>query len=155
MCAAEGPRAFVRRDSRSEEAALCCGTDLGVALSARPGGFGRRDWTSGRPGTLTAPLCLGLSEAREAPLPLLAGCPRTRKAPFPARPGPRPSDALVLAGQRLPPHPLSPSLLWPADSGRSFAPLPSATVPLDLGISASFSPGTSISHFASCRHLKG
>lgn len=116
-------------------------------------GSGVRAGSSGHPGTRTAPLLSGCPGARRAPLP--RGLSESAQSPFPARPGPRPSDALALAGQLPSPHPFSPSLLRPAASSRLSTLLPSETVTLSFGISDPFSLETNISHFAFCRHLKG
>lgn len=99
MCEAEVPRAFVRRGSRSQEAALCCGADLGAALSARPGGFRHQGWILWPSGNAHSPTPLGLPGSAQSPSP--RGLSESAQSPFPARPGPRPSDALALAGQLL------------------------------------------------------
>lgn len=152
MCEAEVPRAFVRRGSRSQEAALCCGADPRAALSARPGGFGRRGWILWPSGNAHSPSPLGLPGSAQSPSP--RGLSESAQSPFPARPGPRPSDALALAGQLL----FTSSFFTILAMTCRLRPpllLPSETFILNLGISVPFSLETNISHFAFCRHLEG
>lgn len=80
-------------------AVLRCGAELGAALSARPGGFGRPGWILWPSGDAHSPTPFGLPGSAQSPSP--RGLSESAQSPFPARPGPRPSDALALAGQLL------------------------------------------------------
>lgn len=125
----------MRRDSRSQEAALCCVADLGAALSARPGGLRRRDWDRLATRGCAQPLSPRAARERAEPLPSAARAQAVRRSG--AR-GPAPLTSslfTILALYDLPPPAASPlsCLLRRSPSTSGFQPhFPWKLTPLTL-----------------------